>query len=129
MPQVCFSCDMSCCCGGAAGQAEMKQTLWERRFSDWAPKMGWKQGGSSNNWQSACQQLSDSELHAMKKGTPSQKGVLQVVRAEIRLWYFCGQTKNRRSLHCGDFHFGTSKHYRCRSYHLNRIDFDTLVAR
>ena len=26
--------------------------------------------------------------------------------SDIRLWYFCGQTKNRRSFHCGDSLFG-----------------------
>ena len=33
-------------------------------------------------------------------------GARQVVKTEIRLWYFCGQTRNRRSLHCGDTRFG-----------------------
>ena len=28
-----------------------------------------------------------------------------MVKPEIRLWYFCGQMKNRRSFHCGDFQF------------------------
>ena len=35
-----------------------------------------------------------------------KKGALQVVKTKTCLWYFCGQTRNRRSLHCGDFHFG-----------------------
>lgn len=29
-----------------------------------------------------------------------------MVKTEIRLWYFCGQTRNCRSFHCGNFHFG-----------------------
>ena len=29
-----------------------------------------------------------------------------MVKTEIRLWYFCGQTGNRRSKNCSDFHFG-----------------------
>lgn len=33
-------------------------------------------------------------------------GTRQVVKAEIRLWYFCGQTRNRRGFYHGDFHFG-----------------------
>ncbi|WP_207743979.1 hypothetical protein, partial [Flavonifractor plautii] len=31
-------------------------------------------------------------------------GTRQVVKAEIRLWYFCGQTRKRRSFHCGVFY-------------------------
>lgn len=37
--------------------------------------------------------------------------------------------KRKASAVADAFLFGTSKHYRCRSYHLNRIDFDTVVAR
>ena len=33
-------------------------------------------------------------------------GARQVVKTEIRLWYFCGQMRNRRSENCGDFQFG-----------------------
>ncbi len=29
-----------------------------------------------------------------------------MVKTEIRLWYFCGQTRNRRGKNHGDFHFG-----------------------
>ena len=39
--------------------------------------------------------------HSFRKG-----GALQVVKTEIRLWYFCGQTRNRRGKNHGDFHFG-----------------------
>ena len=28
-----------------------------------------------------------------------------MVKTEIRLWYFCGQTRNRRGFYHGDFHF------------------------
>ena len=28
-----------------------------------------------------------------------------MVKTEIRLWYFCGQTRNCRSFHCGNFQF------------------------
>ena len=34
-----------------------------------------------------------------------KRGALQVVKTEIRLWYFCGQTRNCRSSHCGNFQF------------------------
>ena len=34
-----------------------------------------------------------------------KKGALQAVKTEIRLWYFCGQTRNYRSSHCGNFQF------------------------
>ena len=34
-----------------------------------------------------------------------ERGTRQVVKTEIRLWYFCGQMRNRRSFHCGDFQF------------------------
>ena len=41
-----------------------------------------------------------------KKGGHSRGGdARQVVKTEIRLWYFCGQMRNRRSFHCGDFQF------------------------
>ena len=41
-----------------------------------------------------------------KKGrAPPKGGARQVVKTEIRLWYFCGQMRNRRSFHCGDFQF------------------------
>ena len=39
--------------------------------------------------------------HSFRKG-----GAIQVVKTEIRLWYFCGQTRNRRGKNHGDFHFG-----------------------
>ena len=39
--------------------------------------------------------------HSFRKG-----GAPQVVKTEIRLWYFCGQTRNRRGINHGDFHFG-----------------------
>ena len=29
-----------------------------------------------------------------------------MVKTKTCLWYFCVQTRNRRSFHCGDFHFG-----------------------
>ena len=35
---------------------------------------------------------------------PLKGGTRQVVKAEIRLWYFCGQTRKRRSFHCGVFY-------------------------
>ena len=35
-----------------------------------------------------------------------KRGALQVVKTKTCLWYFCVQTRNRRSFHCGDFHFG-----------------------
>ena len=38
--------------------------------------------------------------HSFRKG-----GALQVVKTEIRLWYFCGQTRNRRGKNHGDFQF------------------------
>ena len=33
-------------------------------------------------------------------------GPVYVGSSAPRLWYFCGQTKNHRSFHCGDFLFG-----------------------
>ena len=42
----------------------------------------------------------NNEGHSFRKG-----GALQVVKTEIRLWYFCGQTRNCRSFHCGNFQF------------------------
>ena len=38
--------------------------------------------------------------HSFRKG-----GALQVVKTEIRLWYFCGQTRNRRGKNHSDFQF------------------------
>ena len=29
-----------------------------------------------------------------------------MVKTKTRLWYFCGQTRNRRGINHGDFHFG-----------------------
>ncbi|MGN8895598.1 hypothetical protein [Flavonifractor sp. HCP28S3_F3] len=43
---------------------------------------------------------SKQKRRALPKG-----GARQVVKIEIRLWYFCGQMRNRRSFHCGDFQF------------------------
>ena len=40
-----------------------------------------------------------------KRRAPLKGGVRQVVKTEIHLWYFCGQIRNRRSFHCGDFRF------------------------
>lgn len=44
--------------------------------------------------------LAEQKRRALPKG-----GARQVVKAEIRLWYFCGQMRNRRSENCGDFQF------------------------
>lgn len=61
----------------------------------------WKRG------QSACCFLSETEPQkTKKKGTPCKRGALPAAKAEIRLWYFCGQTRNRRGFYHGDFHFG-----------------------
>ena len=35
-----------------------------------------------------------------------KRGALQVVKTKTCLWYFCGQTRNRRGFYHGDFHFG-----------------------
>ena len=35
-----------------------------------------------------------------------KRGALQVVKTKTCLWYFCGQTRNRRGKNHGDFHFG-----------------------
>ena len=34
-----------------------------------------------------------------------KRGALQVVKTKTCLWYFCGQTRNRRGFYHGDFHF------------------------
>ena len=34
-----------------------------------------------------------------------KRGALQVVKIKTYLWYFCGQTRNRRGFYHGDFHF------------------------
>ena len=34
-----------------------------------------------------------------------KRGALQVVKPKIRLWYFCGQMRNRRGKNHGDFQF------------------------
>ena len=34
-----------------------------------------------------------------------KRGALQVVKTKTCLWYFCGQTRNYRSSHCGNFQF------------------------
>ena len=41
-----------------------------------------------------------------KKGYSFRKGVPLSGQTRTCLWYFCGQTRNRRGFYHGDFHFG-----------------------